>query len=215
MLNAFYTYTNELGLAKYKPLEAKMERTLILEYSQGSQTAFETLVKAHLRFVVWMLREYKIPSDVDIMDIIQEANLGLIEGIKRFKPNAYKCRVYTYCFYWIRFYIMKSLTSFSKTHKIFVPIPDDAEYIEEADEVLRAADYYEQTACDIVQHALGELSEKERKILILFFGLTPPYEPKTLQEIGSMLHINSLEKVRQIKDSALKKLKKDDLNSLL
>ena len=109
---------------------------------------------------------------------------------------------------------MKSLTSFSKTHKIFVPIPEDAEYIEEADEVIRAADYYEQTASDIVQHALGDLSERERKILILFFGLTPPYEPKTLQEIGSMLHINSLEKVRQIKDAALIKINKGDLKDI-
>jgi RNA polymerase sigma factor (sigma-70 family) len=215
MLNAFYTYTNELGLDKYKPLEPKVERALILEYSTGSQCAFEKLVKAHLRFVVWMLREYKIPKDVDIMDVIQEANLGLIEGIKRFKPKDYKCRVYTYCFYWIRFYIMKSLSSTSRIHKIFVPIPEDAEYVENEEEVIRNDTYYEQTAIDIVQHALGDLEEKERKILILFFGLVSPYEPKTLQEIGSMLHINSLEKVRQIKDSALKKLKKDDLNSLL
>ena len=214
MLNSFHAYTNELGLDKYKPLESKVERALILEYGQGSQVAFEKLVKAHLRFVVWMLREYKIPSDVDIMDVIQEANLGLIEGIKRFKPDKYKCRVYTYCFYWIRFYIMKSLTAFSKMHKIFVPIPEDAEYVEEADELLKVAEYYEQTAKDIVQHALGELTEKERTILVLFFGLIPPYEPRTLQEIGSMLHMN-LEKVRQVKDKALAKLKKEDLNSLL
>jgi RNA polymerase sigma factor (sigma-70 family) len=213
MLTVFYTYTQTLGNVKYAPLDRPTERKLLAEYAVGSDKAFELLVNAHLRFVVWMLRDYKIPNDVDIMDVIQEANIGLLEGIRRFKLT-YKCRLYTYCFYWIRFYIGKTLTSFAKIHKVFVPIPEDAEYLQDEAEALQAADYYEQTARDIVEHALSYLTKKEKTVLILFFGLSSPYEPKTLQEIGSMMHIN-LERVRQIKDNALKKLKKEDLENLI
>ncbi|MFA5394983.1 MAG: sigma-70 family RNA polymerase sigma factor [Methanogenium sp.] len=213
MPNAFYTYTQTLANPKYAPLDRATERKLLAEYEKGSNKAFELLINAHLRFVIWMLRDYKIPNDVDIMDVIQEANIGLLEGIKRFKLT-YKCRVYTYCFYWIRFFIGKALTSFAKIHKVFVPIPEDAEYPQDEEETTQTPDDYEQTAKDIVDHALGFLSQKEKTVLILFFGLSFPYEPKTLQEIGSMMHIN-LERVRQIKDNALKKMKREDLENFL
>lgn len=55
-----------------------------------------------------------------------------------------------------------------------------------------------------VRNALHELDEKERKVILLRFGLTGQ-EPKTLKEIGEMMNL-SRERIRQIEAQALKKL---------
>lgn len=55
-----------------------------------------------------------------------------------------------------------------------------------------------------VRRALGELDEKERRVILLRFGLTGE-EPKTLKEIGEVMNL-SRERIRQIEAQALKKL---------
>lgn len=55
-----------------------------------------------------------------------------------------------------------------------------------------------------VRQALHELDEKERKVILLRFGLTGE-EPRTLKEIGEMMNL-SRERIRQIEAQALKKL---------
>ena len=59
---------------------------------------------------------------------------------------------------------------------------------------------------EALREALGELSEKERQILSLRFGLEDD-EPRTLREIGDSLGI-SRERVRQIENQALTKLRR-------
>ncbi len=55
-----------------------------------------------------------------------------------------------------------------------------------------------------VRRALGELDEKERRVITLRFGLSGE-EPKTLKEIGEVLKL-SRERIRQIEAQALGKL---------
>ncbi len=55
-----------------------------------------------------------------------------------------------------------------------------------------------------VRQSLSELDEKERRVLLLRFGLTGE-EPKTLKEIGEAMNL-SRERIRQIEAQALKKL---------
>ncbi|MDQ7007720.1 MAG: RNA polymerase sigma factor RpoD/SigA [Acidobacteriota bacterium] len=57
-----------------------------------------------------------------------------------------------------------------------------------------------------VRQALHELDEKERKVILLRFGLTGE-EPRTLKEIGEMMNL-SRERIRQIEAQALRKLNK-------
>jgi RNA polymerase primary sigma factor len=68
------------------------------------------------------------------------------------------------------------------------------------EEVLRQS--FEET----VREVLGELSEKEREVLTLRFGLNDD-QPRTLREIGERLGI-SRERVRQIENQALAKLRR-------
>jgi RNA polymerase sigma factor (sigma-70 family) len=56
----------------------------------------------------------------------------------------------------------------------------------------------------LLRQALGELDEKEERVLRLRFGLDGA-DPKTLKEIGEMLSL-SRERIRQIESQALDKL---------
>jgi RNA polymerase primary sigma factor len=64
-----------------------------------------------------------------------------------------------------------------------------------------------------VKRSLSVLNEKERKIIIYYFGLDAN-KSYTLEEIGYMMDMTR-ERVRQVKDKALKKLRTRSKKSLL
>ncbi|MDX2193157.1 MAG: sigma-70 family RNA polymerase sigma factor [Gemmatimonadales bacterium] len=66
-------------------------------------------------------------------------------------------------------------------------------------------DTFEHALTDAIEQVLGQLKEREARILRLYFGLDAP-EPMTLEEIGSMMGITR-ERVRQIKEKALSRLR--------
>mgnify|MGYP001245843432 CR=1 FL=1 len=213
---SFIQYTAELSGTRFDPLTIEDERKTIIAYKNGSKEAFDKIVCSNLRFVLFSLKYYSIPKDVDIMDLVQEGNLGLMEAVSRYDPLRYKCRVFTYCFWWIRFFIGKALKEKNKYSKIFIQYPSqDEEYKYNNPFFLSDVvedNYYEDIARDMFDYISEFIKdEKQKKIVILFFGLEYPYVSKTLEEIGSLLHI-SLERVRQLKKDALKKLTKEKEN---
>ena len=64
---------------------------------------------------------------------------------------------------------------------------------------------YDRALMDTVEEALASLKEREAKILRLYYGLDSQ-EPMTLEEIGSVMGVTR-ERVRQIKENALKRLR--------
>jgi RNA polymerase primary sigma factor len=76
------------------------ERDLALRMRNGDVGARERLIVSHLRLVVSMAREY---GDVglDLVDLVQEGNLGLIEAVDRFDIER-GVRLSAYARWWIR-----------------------------------------------------------------------------------------------------------------
>ena len=64
---------------------------------------------------------------------------------------------------------------------------------------------FEKALTEAIEESLAQLKEREAKILRLYFGLDES-EPMTLEEIGAVLGITR-ERVRQIKEKALSKLR--------
>ncbi len=63
-----------------------------------------------------------------------------------------------------------------------------------------------------IERALSQLVDREREILQLFFGIGD--KEMTLEEIGDKFQLTR-ERVRQIKEKAIRKLRQDDRNTLL
>jgi RNA polymerase primary sigma factor len=76
------------------------ERDLALRMGNGECWARERLIVSHLRLVVSVAREYG-EVGLDLVDLIQEGNLGLIEAVDRFDLE-HGVRLSTYARWWIR-----------------------------------------------------------------------------------------------------------------
>src|SRR5581483_2112838 len=111
--------SEEQGLSVYDPLRRYLaevrrypflsreeETRLAIRFREkGDLDAVTQLILSHLRLAASIAMEYKnLPFNV--MDLIQEGNVGLMHAVKKFDP--YKnVRVSTYAAWWIRAYILK------------------------------------------------------------------------------------------------------------
>ncbi|MCA9564445.1 MAG: RNA polymerase factor sigma-32 [Myxococcales bacterium] len=93
---------------RYPILDRDTERDLTTEFAKSGETHVALrLVTANLRLVVKIALEYKSPW-MDLLDIIQEGNMGLLQAIKKFDPEK-GIRLSSYAQWWIRAYILKFL----------------------------------------------------------------------------------------------------------
>lgn len=75
----------------------------------NDEDARQLLMKANLRLVVSIAKQYAAPQDQDmLLDFIQEGNIGLMRAVDRFRPE-FKTRFSTYGVYWIRQAILRAL----------------------------------------------------------------------------------------------------------
>ncbi|HET8733551.1 MAG TPA: RNA polymerase factor sigma-32 [Anaeromyxobacteraceae bacterium] len=107
------------GLARTDPLRAYMaevarhplltreeEHELALRYARtGDRDAAWRLVSANLRLVVKIAREYH-RGVFQLLDLIQEGNVGLMQAVKKFDPLK-GVKLSTYAAWWIRAYIIR------------------------------------------------------------------------------------------------------------
>ena len=89
-------------------LSREEEHELALKYyEQGDNEAAYKLVMANLRLVVMVAREYR-RNFKNILDLVQEGNIGLMEAVKKYDP--YKgVRFPSYAVYWVRAYMLRYL----------------------------------------------------------------------------------------------------------
>lgn len=95
-------------LRKYPPLDREEEQELARRYREtGDRDALFRLVTANLMLVVRVALSYR-RAVKNLLDLIQEGNLGLLQAIERFDPEV-GVRLPTYATWWIRAYIVKFL----------------------------------------------------------------------------------------------------------
>jgi RNA polymerase primary sigma factor len=93
----------------YPLLSFDEEIALARLIQQGNQGAIDKLINANLRLAIKIARTYSV-SDVPLMDLIQEGNIGLIYAAKKYDPEK-KVRFCTYASWWIRQFINRYLTN--------------------------------------------------------------------------------------------------------
>jgi len=98
------TYLSQLS--KHRVLSPEEERALTrLVYKSQNRDAAERLAISNLRLVVKIAMSY-YNTYLNILDLIQEGNVGLLHAVKKYNP--YKgTKFSTYAQFWIRAYILK------------------------------------------------------------------------------------------------------------
>jgi RNA polymerase primary sigma factor len=94
-------------ISKAPLLSAEEEKSLARRYRRGDAAAKRRLVEANLRFVVKMAIPYS-NQGLSLEDLIQEGNIGLLEGIEKFDPER-GFRLTTYVSWWIRLALQRAL----------------------------------------------------------------------------------------------------------
>jgi RNA polymerase primary sigma factor len=256
-------YMREIGqVALLTPAE---EVKLARRIKRGDAEARDHMIKANLRLVVKIARDYE-NYGLPLLDLISEGNIGLMKAVERFDPNK-GAKLSTYAAWWIKQAIKRALADQGKTIRLPVHVvdklfhirkaesrlvellgrePSDLEIAQETglraeqvrdyrkasiaptsldaklgseDDSNRVADVvadpnaaapYQQAVEDSDNEILGEvirtLSPREQTILQLRFGLNGENE-KTLEEVGAQFGVTR-ERIRQIQDEALRKLRK-------
>lgn len=263
-------YFNEVS--KLELLSADEEVQLAARIKEGDPIALEKMVKANLRFVVSVAKQYH-HSKVPLNDLINEGNLGLIKAAQMFDATK-GFKFISYAVWWIRQSIMQALDN----HSRMVRIPSNkinglskinqavsrmeqayerqpteeelAEYLELELHDIRNTNYasMKQLSLDApfdesegnslldvlddpesdsvgnkyidngslkgeLSRLLAVLSEREREILVRFFGIGSDFN-QSLDDIADTLGLTR-ERVRQIKENALRKLRSKEGLSLL
>ena len=212
MINIYYR-----EIRKYQPLTKEQEQQLTTLVKLGDEQARKTLIEHNLRLVTHIAQAYYHPS-VELLDLIQEGNIGLIEAVDRFDPEL-GYQFSTFAVWWIRKMILLYLGKDEDKVSLDLPI------LGEAGEILRLGDTiideentlggqscekqgarleYEQSMQQM-RERMAKLPMREKEVLMMLYGIGLK-RALTLQEIARLLDITP-ERVGQIRNKALGRLK--------
>jgi len=262
-------YLHEIGKINLVTSEEEIE--LAKKIKRGDKEALETLIKANLRFVVSVAKQYQ-NQGLSLPDLINEGNLGLIKAAQRFDETR-GFKFISYGVWWIRQSILQALAeqarivrlplnkigSITRINKTFSRLEQEFQREPTVDEVA----FLLETSPDIIEDALkvslhhismdapihneegnslydvmlnedslspdsglmnnslrkeiertlSAFCEREADVIRYFFGLSG-HRQHTMEEIGDEFGLTK-ERVRQIKEKTIKKMKNQYRNKLL
>ena len=107
---ALERYLQDIGRAEMISPEEEVE--LSMKIQRGDQMALSRLVRANLRFVVSVAKQYQ-SKGLGLIDIINEGNVGLIKAAQRF-DHTRGFKFISYAVWWIRQSILQAITEKSR-----------------------------------------------------------------------------------------------------
>jgi RNA polymerase primary sigma factor len=107
-------YLREIG--KIPLLNAEEELTLAKRVVAGDKKAKDEMAEANMRLVVSIAKRY-VGRGLDLLDLIQEGNTGLLRAVEKFDPDK-GFKFSTYATWWIRQAITRAIADQARTIRI-------------------------------------------------------------------------------------------------
>ena len=181
------------------PLAAQEEQSLLQQAAAGDEAARARLIERNLRLVVYIARRFE-NTGVNIEDLISIGTIGLIKAVGTFKSDR-NIKLATYASRCIENEILMYLRRNNKT-KLEVSIDEPLNVDWDGNELLLSdilgteedtiyRDMETEAEHKLLGKAIGRLSNRERVIVQMRFGLgTPDGEEKTQKEVADLLGIS-------------------------
>lgn len=109
------TYLRRIGSIPL--LSREQEEKLAKEIEAGSQTAKDKMINSNLRLVVSVAKRYVAGSNMALLDLIQEGNIGLMKAVDKFDYRR-GFKFSTYAMWWIRQSITRAIADQARTIRI-------------------------------------------------------------------------------------------------
>lgn len=116
-------------------LTPQQEVELATRIQRGDDAAREHMIRANLRFVIKIAREYE-HLGMPLLDLINEGNIGLMKAVEKFDPTK-GAKLTTYSSLWIKQQIRRALASQGKTIRLPVHVADKIYQLGKAEVRLR------------------------------------------------------------------------------
>jgi RNA polymerase primary sigma factor len=133
-LSALRLYMREVG--EVDLLTPSEEVELARRIREGDEAARDQMIRANLRLVVKIAREYE-GFGLPLLDLINEGNIGLMQAVERYDP-AKGAKLSTYGSWWIRQAVRRALANQGKTIRLPVYVADQLYHLNLASIRLRA-----------------------------------------------------------------------------
>ena len=156
---AYQLYLKEIGQTPLLTIEE--ENYLAARIKKGDKAARERMIKANLRLVVKIARDYE-GYGVPLLDLISEGNIGLMKGVERFDPTK-GAKLSTYSAWWIKQAIKRALANQGKTIRLPVHVVDKLFHIRRAEARLQEA-FGREATDDEIASELDTTSDKIREL---------------------------------------------------
>lgn len=211
-------YLDEIG--REQLLSEEQEARLSARILQGNERALNRLIEANLRFVVVIARQYQ-GQGLSMEDLVSEGNLGLMKAARKFDATR-GLRFVNYAVVFIRQQIEKAVrkesdeqrvesTRDGQTRSVDAPLGSKANVsllsvLVNADSPQADQRVYNASLEDAIERSLQTLNERETVVVNAYFGIGE--ERQTMAEIAERMSLKR-ERVRQIRDRAVRRLKKN------
>ena len=201
------------------PLPPEQERTALDALTRGQPQARDLLITHNLRLVVYIAKKFETPT-AGIEDMISIGTIGLIKAVNTFEPTK-NIKLATYASRCIENEILMYLRRNNKTKlEVSIDEPLNVDWdgnelllsdILGTDEDVISKGLEDEVDRRLLRQALGLLSERERSIIELRFGIDRKDGKEfTQKEVADMMGI-SQSYISRLEKKIMKRLKKEIL----
>ncbi|MFP4661150.1 MAG: RNA polymerase sporulation sigma factor SigE [Halanaerobiales bacterium] len=198
------------------PLEDDEEYYLLDRLGRGDEDVKQLLIEHNLRLVVYIARKFN-NTGVDIEDLVSIGTIGLIKAVRTFDVSK-NIKLATYASRCIENEILMYLRKNNKKRsEVSFDDPLNIDWdgnelklsdIMGTDGDIIYKDIESEVDRDLLKDAMKSLSKRERKILILRFGLIKSGNTKTQKDVADILGI-SQSYISRLEKRIIKKLKRE------